>query len=75
MIEISRKAYADMYGPTTKDRVRLADTSLLIEIEKDLTVYGEESKFGGGKSMRDGMGQSCTHLDEECLDQIGRAHV
>ena len=70
MIEISRKAYADMYGPTTKDRVRLADTSLLIEIEKDLTVYGEESKFGGGKSMRDGMGQSCTHLDEECLDLV-----
>ncbi|MAQ83457.1 MAG: urease subunit alpha [Maritimibacter sp.] len=55
---ISRAAYADMYGPTTGDRVRLADTDLIIEIEKDLTTYGEEVKFGGGKVIRDGMGQS-----------------
>ncbi|MEM9342842.1 MAG: urease subunit alpha, partial [Pseudomonadota bacterium] len=55
---ISRPAYADMYGPTTGDRVRLADTDLIIEVEKDLTTYGEEVKFGGGKVIRDGMGQS-----------------
>lgn len=58
MLEISRRAYANMYGPTTGDRIRLADTSLIIEIEKDYAVYGEEAKFGGGKSLRDGMGQS-----------------
>jgi urease subunit beta len=50
--------YADMYGPTTGDRVRLADTDLIIEVERDLTTYGEEVKFGGGKVIRDGMGQS-----------------
>jgi len=55
---ISRGAYADMYGPTTGDRVRLADTALIIEIEQDFTLYGEEVKFGGGKVIRDGMGQS-----------------
>ncbi|MCV2880743.1 urease subunit alpha [Actibacterium sp. XHP0104] len=55
---ISRAAYADMYGPTTGDRVRLADTDLIIEVERDLTAYGEEVKFGGGKVIRDGMGQS-----------------
>jgi urease subunit alpha len=55
---ISRQAYAEMYGPTTGDRVRLADTNLIIEVEKDFTVYGEEVKFGGGKVIRDGMGQS-----------------
>ena len=54
---ISRKAYAEMFGPTTGDRVRLADTDLGIEIEKDYAVYGEEVKFGGGKVIRDGMGQ------------------
>lgn len=70
MVEMSRKEYAAMYGPTTGDRMRLADTSLLIEIEKDYCVYGEEAKFGGGKSLRDGMGQSSTHLDEECLDLV-----
>ncbi len=47
-----------MYGPTTGDRVRLADTELFIEVERDLTIYGEEVKFGGGKVIRDGMGQS-----------------
>ena len=55
---ISRAAYATMFGPTTGDRVRLADTELFIEVEQDLTVYGEEVKFGGGKVIRDGMGQS-----------------
>jgi urease subunit alpha len=58
MTSISRQAYADMYGPTTGDRIRLADTGLLIEIERDYAVYGEEVKFGGGKVIRDGMGQS-----------------
>jgi urease subunit alpha len=55
---IERRAYADMFGPTTGDRVRLADTDLIIEVEKDFTSYGEEVKFGGGKVIRDGMGQS-----------------
>jgi urease subunit alpha len=58
MSTISRQAYADMYGPTTGDRIRLADTGLLIEIERDFATYGEEVKFGGGKVIRDGMGQS-----------------
>ena len=55
--QIGRAAYADMFGPTVGDRVRLADTELIIEVEKDLTIYGEEVKFGGGKVIRDGMGQ------------------
>src|SRR5919199_1013038 len=54
----ARSAYADMFGPTTGDKVRLADTDLVIEVERDLTIYGEEVKFGGGKVIRDGMGQS-----------------
>ena len=58
MAIITRRAYADMYGPTTGDRIRLADTGLVIEIEKDYAIYGEEVKFGGGKVIRDGMGQS-----------------
>ena len=57
-MKISRQAYAEMFGPTTGDRIRLADTDLLIEIEKDFAIYGEEVKFGGGKVIRDGMGQS-----------------
>src|SRR5438874_3155430 len=57
-MKISRAAYAEMFGPTIGDRVRLADTDLVVEVEKDLTVYGEEVKFGGGKVIRDGMGQS-----------------
>jgi len=57
-MKISRQAYAEMFGPTTGDRIRLADTALVVEVEKDLTVYGEEVKFGGGKVIRDGMGQS-----------------
>ena len=56
-VKISRQAYAEMFGPTVGDRVRLADTALMIEVEKDFTLYGEEVKFGGGKVIRDGMGQ------------------
>jgi len=56
--KISRQAYAEMFGPTTGDRLRLADTELWIEVERDFTIYGEEVKFGGGKVIRDGMGQS-----------------
>ena len=58
MRTIERRAYAEMYGPTTGDRLRLGDTALIIEVERDFTVYGEEVKFGGGKVIRDGMGQS-----------------
>ena len=58
MSSIDRTAYAEMFGPTTGDRVRLADTELWLEVEKDYTTYGEEVKFGGGKVIRDGMGQS-----------------
>jgi urease subunit alpha len=58
MARIGRRAYAEMYGPTTGDRVRLGDTGLWIEVERDCTIYGEEVKFGGGKVIRDGMGQS-----------------
>ncbi|EAI4440998.1 TPA: urease subunit alpha [Campylobacter lari] len=58
MIKISKKDYVNMYGPTTNDRVRLADTDLILRVEKDYTLYGEEVKFGGGKNIRDGMAQS-----------------
>ena len=58
MVAISRSAYAEMFGPTTGDKVRLADTELWLQVEDDLTHYGEEVKFGGGKVIRDGMGQS-----------------
>lgn len=57
-MKLPRAAYADMFGPTLGDKIRLADTDLFIEIEQDLTIYGEEVKFGGGKVIRDGMGQS-----------------
>src|SRR6266851_519338 len=57
-LRIGRRAYAEMFGPTTGDWVRLADTDLIIEVERDFTTYGEEVKFGGGKVIRDGMGQS-----------------
>src|SRR5579859_6198171 len=59
-LSIPRRTYADLYGPTTGDRVRLADTELVIEIERDFTTYGDEITFGGGKVIRDGMGQSST---------------
>ena len=61
---MDRRAYADMFGPTVGDKVRLADTELFIEVEEDRTVYGDESKFGGGKVIRDGMGQSPTETRE-----------
>jgi len=67
---LSRKAYAGMYGPTTGDRVRLADTDLIIEVEKDFTSYGEEVKFGGGKVIRDGMGQSQRTNAEGAMDTV-----
>ncbi|SNS29299.1 urease subunit alpha [Tropicimonas sediminicola] len=67
---ITRAAYADMYGPTTGDRVRLADTDLVIEVEKDLTTYGEEVKFGGGKVIRDGMGQSQATRADGAVDTV-----
>ena len=60
-MKMKRAIYADMFGPTTGDRVRLADTDLIIEVEKDFTTYGEEVKFGGGKVIRDGMGQIAGH--------------
>jgi urease subunit alpha len=62
--KIPRRTYADLYGPTTGDRVRLADSELIVEVEKDFTVYGDEIAFGGGKVIRDGMGQSSTALRE-----------
>ena len=67
---ISRSAYAGMYGPTTGDRLRLADTDIVIEVERDLTTYGEEVKFGGGKVIRDGMGQSQTGRDGGTMDTV-----
>ena len=69
MIKISRKEYVSMYGPTTGDKIRLADTDLIAEIEKDYTIYGEEIKFGGGKTIRDGMAQSVSSNTNE-LDTV-----
>ena len=70
MARLSRAAYADMFGPTTGDRVRLADTELFVEVERDLTTYGEEVKFGGGKVIRDGMGQSQFSQAEGAVDTV-----
>ena len=71
MTKISRQKYASMYGPTTGDKIRLGDSALFAEIEKDFTIYGEENKFGGGKTVRDGMAQSATHTrDEGVLDLV-----
>ncbi len=70
MARISRAAYADMFGPTTGDRVRLADTDLIAEVERDLTTYGEEVKFGGGKVIRDGMGQSQASQAQGAVDTV-----
>jgi urease subunit alpha len=67
---IPRRVYADMFGPTTGDRVRLADTDLIVEVEKDLTIYGEEVKFGGGKVIRDGMGQSQITNKKGAVDTV-----
>ncbi|MBT5903552.1 MAG: urease subunit alpha [Opitutaceae bacterium] len=73
-LNLSRRQYAEMFGPTTGDRVRLADTELFVEVERDLVAegggYGNEIKFGGGKVVRDGMGQSSTVLDAESLDLV-----
>ncbi|ADZ68542.1 urease subunit alpha [Polymorphum gilvum] len=68
--KMSRAAYADMFGPTVGDRLRLADTDLIIEVEKDFTVYGEEVKFGGGKVIRDGMGQSQAPRSAGAVDTV-----
>jgi urease subunit alpha len=67
---MSRAAYAQMFGPTAGDRVRLADTDLIVEVEKDFTIYGEEVKFGGGKVIRDGMGQSQRSRSEGAVDTV-----
>jgi urease subunit alpha len=69
-LEISRRAYGDMYGPTTGDRVRLGDTGLWIAVEKDHTLPGEECKFGGGKTLRDGMGQQAGAAQKDALDLL-----
>lgn len=68
-MKISRQAYAEMFGPTTGDRIRLADTALFARVEKDFTIYGEEVKFGGGKVIRDGMGQS-QRMSADCVDTV-----
>lgn len=67
---ISRSAYASMYGPTTGDKIRLADTDLIIEVESDRTIYGDEVKFGGGKVIRDGMGQSQISRENGAVDTV-----
>ena len=69
-IKVKRAAYADMFGPTIGDRVRLADSELVIEVEKDFTTYGEEVKFGGGKVIRDGMGQSQATSKQGAMDTV-----
>jgi urease subunit alpha len=68
--KIERRAYVDMFGPTTGDRVRLADTDLIVEVEKDFTIYGDEVKFGGGKVIRDGMGQSQITNKQGAVDTV-----
>ena len=68
--KIQRSSYVEMYGPTTGDKVRLADTDLFVEVEKDFTVYGEEVKFGGGKVIRDGMGQSQVTREDGAVDTV-----
>ncbi|MFT8718902.1 urease subunit alpha [Acetobacter sp.] len=70
MTRLSRYDYAGQFGPTTGDRVRLADTALLVEVEKDFTIYGEEARFGGGKTIRDGMGQSQLSRAEGAVDTV-----
>ncbi|WVW79923.1 urease [Kwoniella bestiolae CBS 10118] len=70
IVEMDREVYASMFGPTTGDKVQLADTDLWIEVEKDHTIYGDECKFGGGKVLRDGQGQASDRSDEEVLDLV-----
>lgn len=67
---MDRQAYATMFGPTTGDLVRLGSTELWVEVEKDFTVYGDECKFGGGKTLREGMGQASGRAATECLDLV-----
>ena len=68
--KIKRSHYAEIYGPTTGDRVRLGDTELWLEVERDFAVYGDECKFGGGKVLRDGMGQAAGVGQAEALDCV-----
>src|SRR5579862_5547459 len=68
MSKMTRASYAEMFGPTAGDRVRLGDTSLILQVEKDYTVYGDECKFGGGKVIREGMGQAAGVGDKDALD-------
>ena len=68
--KISKNAYADMFGPTVGDKLRLSDTELFVEVERDYTTYGEEVKFGGGKVIRDGMGQSQTTRAAGAVDTV-----
>ncbi|WP_324676733.1 urease subunit alpha [Hymenobacter sp. GOD-10R] len=69
-LPLDRRAYADMYGPTVGDKVRLGDTDLIVEVEKDYCIYGEECKFGGGKTLRDGMGQAAGVAQADALDML-----
>src|SRR5947209_18378998 len=69
-MKMPRAAYADMFGPTVGEKVRIADTDLIVEVEKDLTTYGEEVKFGGGKVIRDGMGQGQAARAEGAVDTV-----
>jgi len=69
-LPLDRRAYADMYGPTVGDKVRLGDTDLIVEVEKDYCIYGEECKFGGGKTLRDGMGQAAGVSQADALDML-----
>ena len=70
VLKIPRKQYVELYGPTKGDRIRLGDTDLIVEIEKDLLVYGDELVFGGGKSIRDGMGQASGVTSKSSLDLV-----
>src|SRR5215472_12133143 len=68
--KMNRRHYAEMFGPTTGDRVALGDTSLYLQVERDFAVYGDECKFGGGKTIREGMGQAAGVGDNEALDCV-----
>src|SRR3984957_17097120 len=68
--KMKRRHYAEMFGPTTGDRVRLGDTSLILEVERDYTVYGDECKFGGGKTIREGQGQATGVGQQDALDCV-----
>ncbi|SVB10062.1 uncharacterized protein METZ01_LOCUS162916, partial [marine metagenome] len=70
VLEIAKKRYVELFGPTVGDKVRLADTDLIIEVEKDLLKYGDELVFGGGKSVRDGLGQASGVMRDESADLV-----